>query len=650
MRKKKSKSPQTFRKRQVLDLFSESAAGIAISGDSGTGKSNTMNVLMDALARQDIGLTLLDPHGDLAQDFEHSCSALPRRLRERCQVIRPSQLSHIIALNPLFVPTGGGWLRWRARIASKVSQVARILLYAWGEHDFNSKPVLFKWLTRVLTTMATAGMTLPDARHFFQVGGDVYQALANAAPDVLARVEMNELVEMRPREREDLIASTKNRLLGFLENPIVELSLGRPHGWLDASTMIRERKITIISLERGGVLREEDQEIFANLWLSELLNAAYDLPRHERTPHVVFLDELPVFGSSFDVLTRALAQVRKFKIRLVAAFQGTQLFPERKDDRLLNALISQCRTTVVFRHKNPVDAKFFGELVTLPLLDPLAEKHRLTQVQQYQDGNDVVFLTDEGDNWSAAQQSGASQADAQSETSTDTTGETRSSSTSNTDSSGTTDTRSSGTSDTVTRDEQALSEAVSRARSDQAGSSASRTAGHSRSEQSGSSSGRANSRGNTRTDGTSWSNTTTRGGSRTRKMTLVPRLRWREVVTSIQLFNPDEQVAFGARDVTRQATGEAVVYTACEAPMRVRFPLARGPFASTPKFAAKQLQALRVAILSRPLFATPAQIVSERREFEQKLITHLEQLAIESQTIVIPPPVREAPNNPLLSI
>lgn len=619
MRKKISKKPKSFHRREMIDLFNDSAAGIAISGDSGTGKSNTMNVLMDALVRQDIGLTLLDPHGDLAQDFEHSCSALPRRLRERCQVIRPCNLSRMVSLNPLYVsPASGDWLRWRAQIATKVSQVARILLYAWGERDFNSKPVLFKWLTRVLTTMATAGMTLSDARHFFQVGGDVYQALANAAPDVLARVEMNDLLEMRPREREDLIASTKNRLLGFLENPVVELALGRPHGWLDASTMIRERKITIISLERGGVLREEDQEIFANLWLSELLNAAYNLPRHERTPHVVFLDELPVFSSSFDVLTRALAQVRKFQIRLVAAFQGTQLFPDRTEDRLLNALISQCRTTVVFRHKNPVDAKFFGELVTLPVLDPLAEKHRLTQLQQYQDGNEVVVLTDETDNWSDAEQAGGSRSDAQSDTSSDTS----------------TDSRSSSRGDTVTRNEQALSEAVSRARNDQTGSSTSR----------------ATSRGNTRTDGTSWSNTSTRGGSRTRKTTLVPRLRWREIVTSVQFFSPDEQVAFGARDVARQGTGEAAVYTAGQVPMRVRFPLAHGPFDHTPKFAAKQLQALRTEIMSRPMFATPAQIVAERREFECRLITHLERIAIEFQPLAALPPVREATINPLLSI
>jgi hypothetical protein len=499
-----------------------------------------------------------------------------------------------------------------------VGHVARILLYAWGERDFNSRPVLFKWLNRVLTTMATAGLTLADARHFFNVGSDVYRALTSTVPDVLARVEMNELAEMRPREREDLIASTRNRLLGFLENPLVELTLGRPHGWLDASTMIRDRQITIISLEQRGVLREEDQQIFANLWLCELLNAAYNLPRHERALHAIFLDELPQFAPSFDVLTHALAQVRKFKLRLVGAFQGTQMFPDRTEDRLLNALIGQCGATIVHRHKNPVDAKFFGELVTLPVLNPLAEKHRLTQWQQYQDGNDVAFLTDSNETWSDADQSGGSRSNAQSDTTTDTT----------------TDNRSSTTGNTVTRDERTLAEAVSRARSEQTGTGTSS----------------ATARGATATDGTNWSNTRTRGGGRTRKMTLVPRLRWRQVVTNIEFFSTQEQMDYGAREVTRLGTGEGILYRAGEVPLRVQFPLARGPFDRTPKFAAKQVQALEREITSRPIFATPAEIIAERRDFERRLIGHLKRLAIQHEPAAPPPPDDGEDDNPHLAI
>jgi hypothetical protein len=174
-----------------------------------------------------------------------------------------------------------------------------------------------------------------------------------------------------------------------------------------------------------------------------------------------------------------------------------------------------------------VDAKFFGELVTLPCIDPLIEKHRLTQTQQYQDGNEVVFLTDESESWSSADQQGGSRSDSQGQS------QTRS----------VTDTQSSTKSNSVSRDEDRLIQAVNRARSEQSGSSASRSESSSA----------------THTNGLNWSSTSTQGGSRTHKTTLVPRLRWREIVSSIQFLTADEQIIFGARDITRLATGEAVV-------------------------------------------------------------------------------------------
>ena len=164
--------------------------------------------------------------------------------------------------------------------------------------------MLFKWTTRFLTMLARVGMTIADVRHFFDVGSGVYEALTATAPDLVSRLEMEELAEMRPRDREDFIASTKNRFLGFLENPIIELVLGKLNQTLDVARLIQENAIIIISLERGGVLREDDVEILANLWLSEILYAVYNTPRNARTPHFVFLDELPVFQSSFDLLTQ----------------------------------------------------------------------------------------------------------------------------------------------------------------------------------------------------------------------------------------------------------------------------------------------------------------------------------------------------------
>lgn len=407
--KKFLRKPGKSAKRVAESLLFNDSAGVVLSGDSGCGKSNGMNVVAQQLIDAGHGLTMIDRHGDLADDIEAYCSAQPPSRRRRVIVIRYSDTTRITGMNPLFVDrTGLDDITYRARLVSRVGRVTKILLYCFGERDFNGRPVLGKWLHRILMILAMTGLTIPDARHFFDFASPVYQALAESAPDLISQLEMEQLANLRPAEREDHIGSTKNRILNFLANILVELVLSKPDGHLDLKQAIQERAIIIISLAPGGVLREEDVQIFANLWLMEVLDAVYNTPRNERVPHFLMLDELPTFRASFEIITDALAQVRKFLCRFVVAFQGTQLFEERQNDRLLNALIGQCNVHFYFRHKNPVDAKFFAEILKLPTIETTKIKHELKQDQQYQDGHELVTLTDTSESVSEASQDGGS--------------------------------------------------------------------------------------------------------------------------------------------------------------------------------------------------------------------------------------------------
>lgn len=608
-------------------LLLDSAAGIVLSGDSGTGKSNAMQVLLQKIIAARYGVTLFDPHGDLADDMEAYAASLPDSLRRRVIVIRYSDTRRITGLNPLYVSRDGlDETTYKARLASRVGHVAKILLHAFGERDFNGKPVLAKWTHRILSILASTGLTLADARHFFDVSSPIYQALTNAAPDFVAQLEMQQLADLRPADREDQIGSTKNRFLNFLTNPIVELVLGMTSGHLDLQQAIQDRSIIIISLARGGVLRDEDVEIFANLWLMEVLYAVYNTPRGQRVPHFVMIDELPTFRASFETITSALAQVRKFLCRFVVAFQGTQLFEERQQDRLLNALIGQCDIHFYFRHKNPVDAKFFGEIIKLPSIDTKKVKHEQRQEQQYQDGHDLVTLFDSSENVSAANQDGGSFSDGI--TNTDTT------------SSGTSETTgtSSGESTSFVKN------AVEQARNEQSG----------KSNQSGTSSGQSSAQGTTQTQGKNWSQTMTRGKSVTRKQSLVPRIRTREVVTSIQFYSSDEQFLEAAREIATQACGSCFMYLAAQGVSRVQFPLAGNPLSGLPKYAAKKLAQLQKLIFDRPEFATPDELMQLRHEFENKLVEFLDASSRERQALITDAkPVLILPehcDNPILHI
>ena len=582
---------------QNLDmLFDESAGGIQVSGDSGTGKSCVM--------------ALLDPHGDLARDMQAFCADLPPRHHRRVVIVHPADTRIVAGVNPLAVnPDGLDPLTWRARVLKKAGHCGKILLHSWGERDFNSKPVLFKFTSWYLETLGLAQLTVPDVRHFFDPSSPIYYPLARLAPDPIAQLELQELGAMRFIDREDLIASTKNRFLGLLKNPFIDLALGKLGPVLDAQKLIQEGAIVIINLEPGGVLRDEDREILANVWLSEFLFAAYNTPRSMRRPFGVFVDELPIFAASSNLIRESVTQVRKFRLHFCCAHAGTQFFQDGTQDKLLNALTGACRVHILFRHQNEVDATYFAKLVKLPELSPTKVKHVQKVPMQFQDGHDVVTLEDSAENWQQGDQRGGAQAAG----ATNTTSETH----------GTRDDR--GRTRTETQDEHSLRRSVAAARAETSGTSTSSSAGQ----------------GQTHTTTANWSQTQSRGGSRTFKQTLVPRIVVKDVVTSIQFFTTEEQITGAASAIAGFPTGTALLYLAGKGTMRVAFPLPKQPFLRTPKFGQKKLLALLSSVLARPEYGTSEQIVQERAIFLRNLVKHLKTLAQPKPLLL---PALETPN------
>jgi hypothetical protein len=590
------------RGRRLADWLFDDSAGLLVSGDSGSGKSTFLCALIVLLAKLGHGCTLFDPHGDLAQKVKRLCLALGPSVARRLVEVVPGDTSVVTLFNPLSVEEAGLDPYTRgARITAKCGHAARILLHAWGETDFNGKPLLYKWTNRLLVTAAELGLPLAALRHVLAVGSPLYDALTRVAPDLLARLEFAELKQMRPRDREELIASTKNRVLGFLSNPAVEATLSRTDGTLCPRQLLRERAILLFDLSKRSALRDEDQEILSNLWLSELLHAIFATPEAERVPHWIVLDELPVFTSCAPLITAASRQVRKFLTRFVCAFQGTTFFERRTEDRLLHALVGQCSTHVLFRHIDPADATFFGEIVALPQFSPTRVKHVLTQPQQYQAGHAVAVLTDTGETWGDADQQGGSDAQGTSDTTTDT--------------ATTQETHSTG--QTVSTAEETLRKTVSDARATVTGRSTST----------------AQARGQTRTETATWSRTASRGGSTTRKQTLVPILRWRDVVTAVQFLTPEEQTRSVARILASLRRGHALLYRAGSSTVEVTIPWLADPAGRTPTYTARKEAELRRQLLERAAYALPAEVSSGTQAFLAAWLERLQALPTPSEDL-----------------
>ncbi|WP_145222617.1 type IV secretory system conjugative DNA transfer family protein [Gimesia alba] len=521
----------------------------------------------------------ISPHGEDPEAMRDWCLAQKESIRNRVVYIDPADTRRTTCINPLAVEPTNDPIQYRARLTNKIGHVSRILLAAWGEEDFNSRPRLFTWTMRILTTLAELGLPLADAKQFLDVGSDIYNALVQAVPDVMARHFFENLAAGRPQDIREEIESTRNRILGFFSNPITEAMLSRTTGVLDFGQLRRKNAIVIVNLRRGGVLREEDQQILANLFIAELLHDVFNCDKP--VPYFAFLDELPVFAKgSGPELTSAAGQIRKFLLRLVCATQGANPFPDRADDRLLNALIGQCGLHFLFRHKHPYDAKFFGEIIGLPTYDPQRIKHEMVQTQQYQAGHDLVTLTDTSESESETEGTGGSESDGT--TDTESWSDTDSQSTGSATNRSESNSRTTGTSQNPYDSQlKQIRQAVSDARSSTTGRSDNVSHGHSATQ--------GGSRGSSHQTSSSWSKSVGKTVGRTFKQSLVPRLRWRSVVTGITYFTPQEHQMMNATLLASLQIGEAIAHGSGN-PMKIQFPLAQDPARWSPKFVAQHVE------------------------------------------------------------
>lgn len=597
-------------------LFS-AGAGVQISGDSGSGKSNALEIILHRLAMiRDAGVLFIDPHGESAKKLRRMILAAGPTLARRVVYIHPAGIEQLTqklpTINPLHVPGEPGSLRWNARLTVVVDVVAKILLSAFGETDFNSKPVLFKNTYRILSTLAYAGLSLADARLLLDLNSPIYKPLVRACPDLLMREQMDELPELRAAERQAQIESTANRFFGLLSNPIFTAMVSRTQGALNFGQLYDERAIVIVDLELGGVFRPLDQQILANLFLTGMVFEILNAPAERRYPYFVALDELPVFSASFELLGWLATQTRKFLCRLVVAHQGIGGFPERADDPLLQALASQMRTKLLFSHGSPADTDYFGSLLALPDYNPLKIKHVLRTPQQFQVGHRLVVLEDESE--------GTNQ------------------STGYSDTSGTTNSLTDTVTDTTNSAQaQTFKDLVEQSKSDSRGTANAK--------------GRSTASGSTQ----SQSNTQSSGTSRsvTRKQQLVPILETRQIVSSVQFLTREEQAAMKGTALSKLPIGAAFLYVTGQPALPVRFPLAVDPYRSTPKFARKKEAEHRAAQELSPAFATVAQIGFERESLVtalvEKLYAHLDTNAFGpvAPLLALPPATRVAIVEPL---
>jgi hypothetical protein len=357
-----------------------------VCGGTGTGKSK----FLEHLIRQDIknwhksrcGLIVLDPHGSLYDSLIQWLAWNERVLDVPIVPIDLRQDNWVVSYN---------LLRQReADPAVLVDNITDAMAYVWGQGGTNKTPLFARWAGNVLRALYEKNLTLVEAEFLVdRVAKQIRFLMTHEMKDKPSQQDWAFANTLSPKDFEQQIGSTVNRLQRFVRNGMMRSMFGQPNVSLDLGRALEEGSIILVSLatERAKVSKE-NAELFATLLLSDLWTAAQERGKREGVkPFYVYLDEFQRFVTP--TISDNLDEARGYGLHLTMAHQFPNQLLDRGENgrRVYNSVMENASSKVVFRLTHTENLRAMAEWLFMGTMDPDQVKHELysTKVMEYRE-------------------------------------------------------------------------------------------------------------------------------------------------------------------------------------------------------------------------------------------------------------------------
>jgi len=303
-----------------------------VIGKTGTGKSTLLaNMAINDL-KNDEGLCIIDPHGDLVETL---LDYIPSHRINDVVYFDPSDTDRTVQIN-LFE---GENTQHRELIASGIVSVfQKLYSYSWG-------PRLEYMLRNALLTLLQS----PQARM-----SDIVDLLTNAKfrarvveslnDEILRNFWLYEFEKMPDRQRTDAIAPILNKVGQFVSSPIVRDVVNAHRSSFSIEQIMNEGKILLVNLSQGK-LGEDNATLLGAMLITKIQLAAMGrvyIPEEERRDFYLYVDEFQNFAT--DSFNKILSEARKYRLNLILANQYIAQIPEE----VQKAIFGNCGSMISF--------------------------------------------------------------------------------------------------------------------------------------------------------------------------------------------------------------------------------------------------------------------------------------------------------------
>lgn len=315
-----------------------------VIGKTGTGKSSLLGNMAVSDIKGGNGITLIDPHGDLAESLlQH----IPIERIKDVIYFNPGDLEYPIAFNPLekVHPDFHHLI-----VSGLISVFRKIWAEFWGprlEHIL--RHTLFTLLEYPESTLLDVTRLLTEKDFRMRVINSITH------PHVKA-FWLNEFEKYSAWLRSEAVSPILNKMGQFLTSLPLRNIIGQPVNRFHISEVMDEGKILIVNLAKGR-FGEDNTALLGSMLVTEIYLSALRrarIPEPERRAFYLYVDEFYTFITlSFaDILSEA----RKYGLNLVLAHQ----YINQLHEKIRDAIFGNVGTIITFR-VGADDAEFLAK-------------------------------------------------------------------------------------------------------------------------------------------------------------------------------------------------------------------------------------------------------------------------------------------------
>jgi hypothetical protein len=304
-----------------------------VIGKTGTGKSTLLaNMAINDLKNNE-GLAVIDPHGDL---IEIMLDYIPSHRINDVIYFNPADKNDRIVKMNLFE---GENVEHRELIASGIISIFHKLYgYSWGPRlEYILRNALLTLLSAPHAKLSDVIRILTDKKFRSKI-------VSNLDDPILKSYWLDEYNQLGQRLRSRSISSILNKIGQFVASPLVRDVVNAQKSSFSIEQLMSEGKILLANLSQGK-LGEDNATLLGAMLITKIQLAAMgrvNTPEEKRRDFYMYVDEFQNFAT--DSFIKILSEARKYRLNLTLANQYVAQIPEE----VQKAIFGNCGNIVSF--------------------------------------------------------------------------------------------------------------------------------------------------------------------------------------------------------------------------------------------------------------------------------------------------------------